>query len=82
MRIALLTAAVLALAVPPVLAQQQPDNSAKQYAPGQRQKEPGDAKKFAPGQKQKEPGQAKKYAPGQQQNTTTGSGSRSGTSGR
>jgi len=76
--------AVLGLAMSPALAQQQPDNSAKQYAPGQKQKEPGDAKKFAPGQKQKEPGQAKDFAPGQQQNTpgTTGSGSRGGTSGR
>ena len=39
--------------------------SAKRFAPGQKQTEPGQAKKFAPGQKQKEPGQAKKFAPGQ-----------------
>jgi hypothetical protein len=42
-----------------------------EYAPGQRQKEPGDAKKYAPGQqeqrydKDKQPG-AKEYAPGHQ----------------
>jgi hypothetical protein len=80
MRVAILAAAVLALSVSPVLAQQMKD-PAKEYAPGQRQKAPGDAKKFAPGQKQKEPGQAKEFAPGQQKNsdqntrgTTTGRG--------
>jgi hypothetical protein len=40
-------------------------STAKKYAPGQRQDQPGEAKKYAPGQKQKKPGQAKTYAPGQ-----------------
>ena len=57
---------VAGLSLSPVMAE--PSNSAKDFAPGQKQKEPGDAKKFAPGQKQKEPGDAKKFAPGQQQN--------------
>jgi type IV secretory pathway TrbL component len=76
-----LAAIILAVSLGSSAAQQpsnksgsQSGNSASQYAPGQKQKEPGDAKKFAPGQKQKEPGQAKEYAPGQQRdpNSTTG----------
>jgi hypothetical protein len=82
MKVAILAVAVLGLSMSPLLAQQTKD-PAKEYAPGQRQKEPGDAKKFAPGQKQKEPGQAKEFAPGQQQDSkgqkapgsTTGRGS-------
>jgi hypothetical protein len=75
MKIAILTAAVLAMA-PSLAMAQASDNSAKRYAPGQLQKNPGDAKKYAPGQRQKEPGQAKKYAPGQRQKhpETTGRG--------
>jgi hypothetical protein len=82
MKVAILVAAVLAIAVCPVSAQPTND-SAKQNAPGQQQKEPGDAKKSAPGQRQTEPGQAKDFAPGQQQQqgkgqkgpgTTTGGG--------
>jgi len=79
-------AAVLAISARSLAAQQpsknppgQSSNSASQYAPGQKQKDPGDAKKYAPGQKQKEPGQAKDYAPGQQDSrnpTTTGRTSR------
>jgi hypothetical protein len=73
-------AAILAISAGTVMGQLsknpggQSNNSASQYAPGQKQKNPGDAKKYAPGQKQKEPGQAKDYAPGQQQNSpaTTG----------
>ena len=63
----------VALTMVPAMAAQ---NSAKKYAPGQRQQEPGQAKKFAPGQRQKQPGQAKKFAPGQQKNdgTTIGRG--------
>ena len=37
-----------------------------QFAPGQKQTDPGTAKQFAPGQKQTDPGTAKKFAPGQQ----------------
>jgi hypothetical protein len=70
-----LAAAILAISAGTVVAQYsnnpggQSNNSASQYAPGQKQKNPGDAKKYAPGQKQKEPGQAKDYAPGQQQDS-------------
>jgi hypothetical protein len=80
MKVAILAATVLALSGSPLLAQQTKD-SAKEYAPGQRQKEPGDAKKFAPGQRQNEPGQAKEYAPGQQQKDS-GQNTRGTTSGR
>ena len=77
MKALIVAAAVLGTACSGALAQQYDSNSAKKYAPGQRQDNPGEAKKYAPGQRQKEPGQAKKYAPGQQQqtpNTTTGRG--------
>jgi hypothetical protein len=78
MKALILAAAVLGTACSGALAQNQYNNdSAKRYAPGQRQNEPGQAKKYAPGQRQKEPGQAKRYAPGQQQktpDTTTGRG--------
>jgi hypothetical protein len=85
MKVLGLAAIVLAISVGSLAAQQpsknspgQSGNSASQYAPGQKQKEPGDAKKLAPGQKQKEPGQAKEYAPGQQRESksTTGRTSR------
>ena len=39
-----------------------------QYAPGQKQTDPGTAKDYAPGQKQTDPGTAKSCAPGQQDN--------------
>jgi len=61
MRLFILIAVVLGLALSPVAAA-----SAKKYAPGQRQVYPGQAKKFAPGQRQRVPGQAKHFAPGQQ----------------
>jgi hypothetical protein len=76
MKALIVAVAVLAMASSGTLAQYNND-SAKRYAPGQRQAYPGQAKKYAPGQTQKEPGQAKRYAPGQQQNspaTTTGRG--------
>ena len=78
MKALILATAVLGMAASGALAQQYND-SAKKFAPGQRQVYPGEAKKFAPGQRQKERGQAKKFAPGQQQKspTTTGRGSRS-----
>jgi hypothetical protein len=82
MKKVILAAAMLGLAMSPTLAQQY-DNSSKQYAPGQRQKEPGQAKKYAPGQRQKEPGQAKEYAPGQQNPSgTMGRGDTTTRSGR
>jgi hypothetical protein len=59
----ILLGAVFGLALTAISAQSE---SAKRFAPGQKQTEPGQAKKFAPGQKQKQPGQAKKFAPGQQ----------------
>jgi hypothetical protein len=71
MKIAILTAVVLAMAGSVAMA-----GSAKRYAPGQLQKNPGDAKKYAPGQRQKEPGQAKTLAPGQQQKKETTGGRR------
>ena len=77
MKALILAVTVLGIAPSGALAQQYDSNSAKRYAPGQRQDNPGEAKKYAPGQRQKEPGQAKKYAPGQQQkspDTTTGRG--------
>jgi len=43
-----------------------PDAGQSQFAPGQKQTDPGTAKPFAPGQKQTDPGTAKKFAPGQQ----------------
>ena len=46
-----------------------PNSGQSQFAPGQKQTEPGTAKDFAPGQKQNEPGTAKKFAPGQQEKT-------------
>ncbi len=63
MRLLLLLAAVVGMALAPMAAE---SASAKKYAPGQRQMYPGQAKKFAPGQRQVTPGQAKKFAPGQQ----------------
>jgi len=63
-------AAVLATPIVAV-AQMKNQPGQSEYAPGQRQKEPGDAKKYAPGQqeqrhdKDKQPG-AKEYAPGRQ----------------
>jgi hypothetical protein len=42
------------------------DAGQSQFAPGQKQTDPGTAKQFAPGQKQTDPGTAKKFAPGQQ----------------
>jgi len=64
MKLLILTTAALALIFSPVSAATK--KSAKEFAPGQMQKKPGQAKKFAPGQKQAQPGQAKKSAPGQQ----------------
>jgi hypothetical protein len=58
--------AILALSLAPAGAEPKGGGGAKQFAPGQVQKQPGQAKKFAPGQQQNKPGQAKKYAPGQQ----------------
>jgi hypothetical protein len=75
LKIAILATAMFAIAASPTLAQVS-NNSAKKYAPGQRQDYPGQAKKYAPGQKQMYPGQAKKFAPGQQRMPeTTGRGS-------
>jgi len=77
MKALIMAVAVLGMASSSAVAQQYNNDSAKRYAPGQRQTYPGQAKKYAPGQRQKEPGQAKRYAPGQQQNspaTTTGRG--------
>jgi hypothetical protein len=66
MRSFVIVAAALALLLTPAAGEPKGSQSSKQYAPGQRQKEPGQAKKFAPGQRQKNPGDAKKFAPGQQ----------------
>ena len=69
MRFLTVLAAVWALSLSPALAEPKSDlkgGGAKDFAPGQVQKTPGQAKKYAPGQQQKKPGQAKKYAPGQQ----------------
>jgi hypothetical protein len=43
-----------------------------EYAPGQKQTDPGTAKNYAPGQKQTDPGTAKNYAPGQKDNPSAG----------
>ena len=64
MRTLALLFAVLTLSINGATAESQ-GSTAKKYAPGQRQDQPGEAKKYAPGQKQKKPGQAKTYAPGQ-----------------
>jgi hypothetical protein len=61
MKVLILVAAIVGLAITPVAA-----GSAKKFAPGQKQVVPGQAKKFAPGQRQRRPGQAKQFAPGQQ----------------
>jgi hypothetical protein len=66
MRSFVIVAAALGLLLTPAAGEPKGTQSSKQYAPGQRQKEPGQAKKYAPGQKQKNPGDAKKFAPGQQ----------------
>jgi len=65
MRTLALLCALLMLSIGGATAESQ-GSTAKKYAPGQRQAEPGQAKKYAPGQRQMKPGQAKKYAPGQQ----------------
>jgi hypothetical protein len=53
----------------------QSSNSAKEFAPGQQDRLPGDqgARNFAPGQLQTSPGEAKDFAPGQMKKETTGS---------
>jgi len=66
MRSFVIVAAALGFLLTPAAGEPKDNQSSKQYAPGQRQKEPGQAKKYAPGQKQKNPGDAKKFAPGQQ----------------
>ena len=74
MRIAALIALVAILGAPiGAMAQTKkgtpPSSSgSSQYAPGQKQTDPGTAKDVAPGQKQTDPGTAKDYAPGQQDN--------------
>jgi len=62
--------ALMALSLASASAETKGSSSSKQFAPGQRQTEPGDAKRFAPGQKQNSPGDAKDFAPGQQGSTT------------
>jgi hypothetical protein len=63
MRLLVLMTAALALIFAPASAATK--KSAKEFAPGQMEKKPGQAKRLAPGQKQNQPGQAKKFAPGQ-----------------
>jgi hypothetical protein len=82
MKITTVAVAALLLGAPVAMAESgtmNNSNSASKFAPGQRQKSPGQARQFAPGQRQKHPGQASQFAPGhekKQNHTTTGAGGR------
>ena len=53
--------AILALSSAPAGAEPKSVGGAKEFAPGEVQKQPGKAKKYAPGRQQNKPGHAKKY---------------------